>query len=104
MTLRARAPSSVHYSIFRFTIEEMRKAHLLVLLSFFFSRVAFVDFHNLNVGEMLEPLDSFKTFNEFFYRKLKPGARKVASEDPRVAVSPADCRMMVFPTISEATR
>jgi len=54
---------------------------------------------------MLEPLDSFKTFNEFFYRKLKPGARTLASpDDPKVAVSPADCRMMAFPSINEATR
>lgn len=65
---------------------------------------AFVEFHNLNTSEMLEPLDYFQTFNEFFYRKLKPGARSICSEDPRVAVSPADCRMMAFPNINEATR
>jgi len=69
-----------------------------------FSFTAFVQFHNLNTNEMLEPLDYFKTFNEFFYRKLKPGARSISSEDPRVAVSPADCRMMAFPNINEATR
>ncbi|KAF8958614.1 hypothetical protein BDZ97DRAFT_1761982 [Flammula alnicola] len=28
----------------------------------------FVEFHGLNVDEILDPLDSFKTFNEFFYR------------------------------------
>ncbi|CAG8452526.1 14469_t:CDS:10 [Cetraspora pellucida] len=64
----------------------------------------FIEFHGLNVEEILEPLESFKNFNEFFYRKLKPSARQCDSpEDPHVLVSPADCRMMCFPTISEAT-
>ncbi|KAF0388835.1 phosphatidylserine decarboxylase proenzyme [Gigaspora margarita] len=64
----------------------------------------FIDFHGLNKEEILEPIESFKNFNEFFYRKLKPDARKCDSpEDPRVLVSPADCRMMCFPTINDAT-
>ena len=29
---------------------------------------AFIEFHNLNTNEILDPLDSFKNFNEFFYR------------------------------------
>ncbi|TXT04887.1 hypothetical protein VHUM_03970 [Vanrija humicola] len=63
----------------------------------------FIAFHRLNVEEILDPLDSFKTFNEFFYRRLKPDARPV--EDPgndRRLVSAADCRMMVFDTVSDA--
>ncbi|KXN64617.1 hypothetical protein CONCODRAFT_170966 [Conidiobolus coronatus NRRL 28638] len=50
----------------------------------------FIRFHNLNTEEILDPLDSFQNFNEFFY------------QDPRVAVSPADSRVMVFPTIDIA--
>ncbi|PVF95541.1 hypothetical protein CPB86DRAFT_863907 [Serendipita vermifera] len=66
---------------------------------------AFVEFHNLNVNEILEPLDSFKNFNEFFYRKLKPDARPVADpDDPRTVVSAADCRLMAFDTVNDATR
>ncbi|KAI0706958.1 phosphatidylserine decarboxylase-domain-containing protein [Earliella scabrosa] len=66
---------------------------------------AFIAFHKLNVDEILDPLDSFKSFNEFFYRKLKPGARPVeAPEDPYRLVSGADCRLMVFETVHEATR
>ena len=42
----------------------------------------FIKFHKLKIEEILEPLDSFKNFNEFFYRKLKPNARRIASEDP----------------------
>lgn len=49
-----------------------------------------------------QPLE---TFNQFFYRKLKPNARPIADpEDPRRLVSCADCRMMAFETVSEATR
>jgi len=65
----------------------------------------FLKFHGLNVDEILDPLDSFKNFNEFFYRKLKSSARPIASpNDPKVAVSPADCRLNVFPTVNEATK
>jgi len=53
---------------------------------------------------MLDKVESFQTFNQFFYRKLRPGARHVASPDPNVAVSPADCRMLAFATVDEATR
>lgn len=46
-----------------------------------------------------------ETFNEFFYRKLKPSARPIESpEDPLRVVSAADCRFMSFESVSEATR
>ncbi|KAL1924727.1 uncharacterized protein VTP21DRAFT_4381 [Calcarisporiella thermophila] len=65
----------------------------------------FIRFHNLDTTEILEPLESFKNFNEFFYRKLKPDARPCDSpDDPRVAVSAADSRMVCFETIDDATR
>jgi len=66
---------------------------------------AFIDFYNLKVDEFLDPVESFKTFNEFFYRKLKPDARPIdCPDDPTRLVSAADCRLMVFETVSEATR
>lgn len=65
----------------------------------------FIAFHNLDVDEIRDPLDSFKTFNEFFYRKLKPDARPVDEPDnPRRLVSAADCRLMVFENIDAATK
>ena len=65
----------------------------------------FIKFHRLDLSEVLEPIENFKTFNEFFYRKLKPGSRPCDNpEDKRVAVSTADCRMMAFPTVDDATR
>ncbi|KAF8518218.1 phosphatidylserine decarboxylase-domain-containing protein [Gautieria morchelliformis] len=66
---------------------------------------AFIEFHKLNVDEIRDPIDSFKTFNQFFYRKLKESARPVDSpDDPTVLVSGADCRMMAFETVHEATQ
>ncbi|KAI9223540.1 phosphatidylserine decarboxylase-domain-containing protein [Blastocladiella britannica] len=62
----------------------------------------FIKYHKLDTAEMLEPLESFKNFNEFFYRKLKPGVRPLASPYPEIAVSGADARLMAFPTIAAA--
>lgn len=65
----------------------------------------FIAFHSLNIEEIRDPLDSFKTFNEFFYRKLKVGARPIEDpEDPMTLVSGADCRLMAFSSIDEASR
>ncbi|RCH89304.1 hypothetical protein CU098_000029, partial [Rhizopus stolonifer] len=65
----------------------------------------FIKFHKLDMSQVLEPVESFETFNEFFYRKLKPDARPCdAKDNKRVVVSPADCRMLAFPTVDDATR
>lgn len=46
-----------------------------------------------------------ESFNQFFYRKLKPEARPCEEpENPNRLVSAADCRMMAFETVSDATR
>jgi phosphatidylserine decarboxylase len=45
------------------------------------------------------------SFNEFFYRKLKPEARPcTAPDNPAIVVSPADCRSVVFNEIDKATK
>lgn len=64
----------------------------------------FINFYQLNMDEVLLPFDKFKTFNQFFYRELKPGSRVCdAPNDNRIAVSPADCRSTYFPSITRAT-
>ncbi|KAI9680667.1 MAG: hypothetical protein M1817_004107 [Caeruleum heppii] len=64
----------------------------------------FINFHQLNMSEVLLSLDQFRTFNEFFYRQLKEGARPCSAPDnPKIIVSPADCRSVVFNTMTEAT-
>ncbi|KAL1980189.1 hypothetical protein VTN96DRAFT_4487 [Rasamsonia emersonii] len=65
----------------------------------------FINFHRLDMSEVLLPVEEFKTFNEFFYRKLKPGSRPCAAPDnPKIVVSPADCRTVVFDRIDDATK
>ena len=65
----------------------------------------FINFHQLDMGEVLLPTHEFKNFNEFFYRKLKPTARPCsAPDDSHIIVSPADCRSVVFNRMEEAQR
>jgi len=65
----------------------------------------FINFHRLDMSEVLLPVESFKNFNEFFYRQLKPGARPCSAPDnPKIIVSPADCRSVVFNRMDEATK
>lgn len=57
------------------------------------------------MDEVLLKTEQFKTFNEFFFRELKPGARPCsAPNDPHVIVSPADCRSVVFNRLEDAQR
>ncbi|KOS20376.1 Phosphatidylserine decarboxylase proenzyme 3 [Escovopsis weberi] len=65
----------------------------------------FIDFHRLDMSEVLLPIEGFKNFNEFFYRALKPGSRPCSAPDNAgIIVSPADCRSVVFNHITQATR
>ncbi|KAI9845164.1 MAG: hypothetical protein M1837_005049 [Sclerophora amabilis] len=65
---------------------------------------SFVNFHKLDMSEVLLPLKAFKSFNEFFYRALKPEARPCSAPDnPKIIVSPSDCRTVVFDTMDDAT-
>ena len=66
---------------------------------------SFVNFHQLDLSEVLLPIEEFKTFNQFFYRTLKPNARPCSAPDnPRIIVSPADSRSVVFNRLDEATK
>ena len=61
----------------------------------------FVEYHHLNMDEALHPVSHFETFNQFFYRKLKPGVRPIHKPaDPSWAVLPADARTMVFDSLA----
>jgi phosphatidylserine decarboxylase len=65
----------------------------------------FINFHQLDMSEVLLPIDQFKNFNEFFYRQLKPDARPCSAPDnPKIIVSPADCRSVVFNRMDVATK
>ncbi len=60
----------------------------------------FIRNFGLDVNEFADPPESFRTFNEFFYRRLKPGARPIDS-DPAAVVFPADGRHLGFPDASK---
>ncbi|KAI8842997.1 phosphatidylserine decarboxylase-domain-containing protein [Chytridium lagenaria] len=64
----------------------------------------FIAFHNIVMDEIQQPLSAFANFNEFFYRKLKPGTRVPESKDANVILSPVDSRMCCYPTLSDVTR
>ncbi len=64
----------------------------------------FVENFGIDLGECALPVDKYNTFNEFFTRKLKPGARPIASpDDGSVLISPADCRLAVFESHADST-
>ena len=53
-------------------------------------------------NEFIDAPDDFKTFNEFFYRKLKPGARPVAAGE-NTASFPADGRHFGIQDLSQTS-
>ncbi len=61
----------------------------------------FIVEHDLDVDEFAKQAMAYKTFNEFFYRKLKDTARPICAE-PNAAVLPADGRHLVFPDVDKA--
>lgn len=61
----------------------------------------FIQKYAVDAKEFAASLDDYGSFNEFFYRRLKPGARPVA-EGEAVAVFPADGRHLAIQDVSAA--
>ena len=59
----------------------------------------FIQHYGLETHEFLEEPTRYQTFNEFFYRRLKPQARPIHA-DPHSVVFPADGRHLGFADIS----
>ncbi|MEM9284144.1 MAG: phosphatidylserine decarboxylase, partial [Verrucomicrobiota bacterium] len=62
----------------------------------------FMERFNLDANEFLQSVESFSTFNEFFYRRLKPEVRPIA-EGMDQACFPADGRHLFIPDLSQST-
>ena len=64
----------------------------------------FIKQYEIPTDELLiKDLNGYKNFNQFFYRKLVPGARPAEQPDNSARiVSPADSRSVMFP-IDEVT-
>jgi len=67
---------------------------------------SFVKTYSLPLEELAEPdITKYATFNQFFYRKLKEGARPVQNaDDPSGICSAADCRLVVYQTVALAQK
>ncbi|HEX2853885.1 MAG TPA: archaetidylserine decarboxylase [Opitutaceae bacterium] len=61
----------------------------------------FITAYNLDVDEFAKSPFDYKTFNEFFFRALKPEARPIAAGE-KVAVFPADGRHLAFSNVDTA--
>jgi len=58
----------------------------------------FIDDYTMDASEFADNPETYSTFNEFFYRKLKPEARPIADAD---VVFPADGRHLGFSNIDD---
>ncbi|KAN0065365.1 hypothetical protein ACQY0O_001201 [Thecaphora frezii] len=67
--------------------------------------LGFIRTYEIDLTELLEPDPaSYPTFNSFFFRKLRPGARPISEpENPAIISSCADCRLTVFDNIEAST-
>lgn len=63
----------------------------------------FIEKFNLDSNEFAQNPNTFTSFNDFFYRKLKPSARPI-DNNPNHAVFPADGRHLAFQNISTVTQ
>ena len=57
----------------------------------------FVENNNINMEESAKKIEEFSSFNDFFYRKLKPNTRKIGDG----VVSPADGKIIGFEKVEE---
>ena len=63
----------------------------------------FVETYGLDETEFADPVTSFRSFNDFFSRELRSGARPI-DPDPASIVFPADGRHLGFPSIGSQDR
>ena len=61
----------------------------------------FIKNFHIDTSEFLDDPTTFRSFNDFFIRKLKPSARPF-SLDPKMAIIPADGRYYFYQNIKEA--
>jgi len=58
---------------------------------------SFVELLNINMEEAVKPISEYTSFNDFFYRKLKPEARPIGTN----FVSPGDGKLLAFENIAD---
>lgn len=60
----------------------------------------FLKQYGIDPGDFADPVESFRSFNDFFVRRLKPEARPI-DPDPAAVTFPADGRHLGFPDVSD---
>ena len=60
----------------------------------------FIKKHTIAMHEYVKQAEEYNSFNEFFIRKLKPGARTI-DQTPGSVVCPADGKLLIFNNISQ---
>lgn len=61
---------------------------------------AFIKRHKINASEFAAPVSSYSSFNDFFIRRLRKGARPIDKKSASV-VSPADGTLYIIPHLQE---
>lgn len=59
----------------------------------------FVECYRIDLDEIEYPLSHYFSFNDFFIRRLKPGAR-LCDPDPQRLCCPADGKVLVYPQLA----
>ena len=68
------------------------------------ARIApFVAGFGIDMAEAERPLEAYASFNDFFFRTLKPGARPYPA-DPAALGSPGDGKLLVYPCLEPDAR
>ncbi|KIO21125.1 hypothetical protein M407DRAFT_219155 [Tulasnella calospora MUT 4182] len=99
--------SSGAHSFFRFSLHPEGKIYDNPDPAFVIPHIeAFIETYDIKLGDLLEPdIKKYKTFNDFFKRSLKPGARTVYdANDLSIITSPADSRVTVFKSVGDAKK
>ncbi len=60
----------------------------------------FIKRFNIDMSDFMVPTGGYQSFNDFFTRSLKAGARTI---DQNHAIAPSDCKVYVIPNISTST-
>ncbi len=61
---------------------------------------SFIEEADINISEAKKNIEEFTSFNDFFYRELKEGARTI-DYDENVLSSPADGKILVFENLDK---
>lgn len=61
---------------------------------------SFIKEADINIGEAKKKVEEFTSFNDFFYRELKDGARTVDTRE-EVLASPADGKILAFENLDK---